>query len=180
MKFFKTTRIPKLSWIPEQEWQTVCTKRSIHIQQHPNEQLVGLAYNNQQQVVQVTRNIRVPLFSYYVTLLENRHTHKSVLSKRSHMTIQHLSTRQFGSNEFAEFSLLDIHVREEGLGERGLLLESLIHDIKHKYTHYLVSGDFTAISYGGRVSAECFTRYGFTIEQDRLILKNFHDRLFVS
>ncbi|ACB60827.1 hypothetical protein Exig_1355 [Exiguobacterium sibiricum 255-15] len=180
MKFFRTTRTPELSWIPEQEWQTVCAKRSIHIQQHPNEQLVGLAYNNQQQIVQVTRNIHVPLFSYYVTLLENRHTHKTVLSKRSHMTIQHLSSRLYGSSEFAEFSLLDIHVREEGLGERGLLLESLIHDIQHQYTHYRVSGDFTAISYDGRVSAECFTRYGFTIEQDRLILKNFHDRLFVS
>lgn len=180
MKFFRSPRTPELSWIPEPNWQTVCTERSIDIQQHPNEQIVGLAYNNQQQVVQVTRNIHAPLFSYYVTLLENRRTNKTVLSKRSHMTIQHLSTRLHGSSKFAEFSLLDIHVREEGLGERGLLLESLIHDIQHKYTHYRVSGDFIAISYGGRVSAECFTRYGFTIEQDRLILKNFHDRLFVS
>lgn len=180
MKFFKSPRVLELKWIPKQDWQTVCTKRMIDIPHHPNEQIVGLAYNNQQQVVQVTRNIQAPLFGYYVTLLENRQAKKTVLSKRSHMTIQHLSTRLFGSVELVEFSLLDIHVREEGLGERGLLLEALIQDIEQKYTHYRVSGDFTTISYGGRVSAECFTRYGFTIDQDRLILKNYHDRLFVS
>ncbi|AFS70403.1 hypothetical protein [Exiguobacterium antarcticum] len=180
MKLFKTPQTLELEWIPEQEWQKVCTQRMIDIPHHPNEQLVGLAYNNQQQVVQVTRNIQAALSGYYVTLLENRQTNKTILSKRSHMTIQHLSTRLFGSVELAEFSLLDIHVREEGLGERGLLLEALIHDIQNKYTHYLVSGDFTDISYGGRVAAECFTRYGFTIDQDRLILKNYQDRLFVS
>lgn len=180
MKFTRTPRIFDLKWIPASEWFEVCKRQQLIIQNHPLETLVGLAYNNQNQVVQVTRNVHMSHFIYYVTLLETHDTRQSLLSTRSHMTIQYMTTQLHGSIEVAEFSLLDIHVRTEGLGERGLLLEAFINDIQKVHSHYRVSGDVETITHQGRVSQACFTTYGFQFNQRALVLQNFSDPILVN
>ncbi|ASI35264.1 MULTISPECIES: hypothetical protein [unclassified Exiguobacterium] len=180
MKFIRTPRRPALKWIPENEWPDVCRSRSLTIQDHPQESLIGLAYNNENQVVQVTRNVHKLDFIYYVTLLENPQTTKSLISSRSHMTIEYTKTYHCNHKEVATFTLLDVHVRKEGLGERNLLLEALINDVQKRHLYYRISGDFEIVTHHGQVSTDCFTRYGFQLHQNALILQNFNAELFVT
>ncbi|WP_214851602.1 hypothetical protein [Exiguobacterium sp. s193] len=175
MKFTRTPRMFELKWIPESDWSEVCQRQQVTIQNHPLETLVGLAYNNQNQIVQVTRNVHMSHFIYYVTLLETHDARQSLLSTRSHMTIQYMATQLHGSIEVAAFSLVDIHVRTEGLGERGLLLEAFINDIQQVHPYYRVSGDVETITHQGQVSQACFTTYGFQLHQRALVLQNFND-----
>lgn len=172
MKFFKAlAKTEEAVWIPEAEWQTVCEQEGLTVPHHPQEQIVGLAYNNQRQVVEVTRNMRPPALSYYVTILEPPNS-RSLISKRSFLTVLHERTERTSLIEYGTFCLLEINVREEGLGERGLLLESLIHDIEKKYTHYAIRGDYATITLQGRVSDQCFTKYGFQLTDSYLTLSN--------
>ena len=169
VKFFKTlAKTEEAVWIPEAEWHTVCEQEGLTVPSHPQEQIVGLAYNNQRQVVEVTRNLRPPALSYYVTILEQPNN-RSLISRRSFLTVLHERTSTL---EFGTFSLLEINVREEGLGERGLMLEALIQDIEKKYTHYAIRGDYATITLQGRVSQSCFTKYGFQLKDSYLTLTN--------
>ncbi len=172
MKFFKAlAKTEEAVWIPEAEWQTVCEQEGLTMPSHPQEQIVGLAYNKQRQIVEVSRNLRPPALSYYVTILEPPNN-RSLISKRSFLTVLHERTERTSNIEFGTFRLLEINVREEGLGERGLLLESLIHDIEKKYTAYVIRGDYATITLQGRVSETCFTKYGFQLTDSYLILSN--------
>lgn len=180
MKFTRTPRTFELKWIPETDWRDVCTRRTLIIRNHPQESLIGLAYNNENQVVQVTRNSHKSHALYYVTLLENQQANRSLLSTRSHMTVEYVNTRLYEQIEVAEYNLLDVHVRQEGLGERGLLLEAFIQDVQNKHRHYRVSGNFEIVTHHGLVSKDCFTRYGFKLHQHALVLQNFDSPLLVT
>ncbi len=138
---------------------------------HPQEQIVGLAYNNRRQIVEITRNLRLPSLSYYVTILEPPNS-RSLVSKRSYLTVLYEGTNQARNTEYGKFSLIEINVREEGLGERGLLLEALIQDIEKKFKSYVILGDYATITLQGRVSDQCFTKYGFQLTDSYLTLSN--------
>lgn len=172
MKFFKAlAKTEEAVWIPEAEWQTVCKQEGLTVPNHPQEQIVGLAYNNQHQIVEVTRNLRLPSLSYYVTILEPPNS-RSLVSKRSYLTVLYEGTKQTENTEYGTFSLIEINVREEGLGERGLLLEALIQDIVKKFKSFVIRGDYATITLQGRVSEKCFTKYGFQLKDSYLTLSS--------
>jgi len=88
------------------------------------------------------------------------------------LTVLYEGTKQTENTEYGTFSLIEINVREEGLGERGLLLEALIQDIVKKFKSFVIRGDYATITLQGRVSEMCFTKYGFQLKDSYLTLSS--------
>lgn len=167
--FLKKRVISERFWVPQPDWQQTCTKRNVQIIVRPYETLIGLAYNKGNQLVQITKNSLSTAFIFYVTLLEQDSFSSIILNKQSSMSIKHIRTEIKDTHSSSEFELLDLYVRKEGIGERGMLLEALIYDLRNQYDNFNVHGNFEHISYSGKISLECFTQYGFKLINDQLI-----------
>lgn len=170
MKIFsKKSSISNIFWIPQSDWEQICSRLNVKIKASPHEIFIGLAYNKEKQLVQVTKNALSSSLIFYVTLLEEQSLPSIILNEQSSMSVKQVRKRIKDSSNSAEFELLDLHVRKEGIGERGLLLESLIYDLQNRYEDFVIRGSFNHISHSGKISLECFTRYGFTLNGDQLI-----------
>jgi len=157
------------SWIPQSEWQQTCDSRRVKLNCLPHETLIGLAFNKEKQLVQITKNSLYTASIFYITLLEGPLEPSFILNTQSCMSVQLISTGIENSSTSSEFELLDLHVRKEGIGERGLLLEALICDFKNRYDKFSIHGNFNHISDSGKISIECFTRFGFKLNNNELI-----------
>lgn len=170
--FLKKHVVSERSWIPQSDWQRTCARRNVKMQIHPYETFVGLAYNKEGQLVQITKNSLASASIFYVTLLEEQTKHSSILNQQSSLSFQHVSLKSKKDASVSEFELLDLYVRKEGIGERGLLLEALINDLQIHYDDFSIKGSYNHISHSGSISLECFSRYGFKLENGQLIYEN--------
>jgi len=169
--FLKKRVVSERSWIPRSDWQRTCSRRNVKMQIRPYETFIGLAYNKEGQLVQITKNSLASAFIFYVTLLEEQNIHSNILNQQSSLSVQQVFLETKNDAIVSEFELLELHVREEGIGERGLLLEALIDDLQIHYNDFSISGSYDHISYSGLISLECFSRYGFKLENGQLIYK---------
>ncbi len=167
--FLKKRAISERYWIPQSEWQRTCARRNVKMQTRPYETFVGLAYNKEEQLVQITKNTLASASIFYVTLLEEQSIHPNILNQQSSLSVQQVHPESKHIDSVSEFKLLDLYVRKEGVGERGLLLEALIDDLQCQYNKFSIHGSYNHISHSGLISLECFSRYGFKLENGQLI-----------
>lgn len=169
--FLKKRVVSEHSWIPRSDWQRTCSRRNVKMHIRPYETFIGLAYNKEGQLVQITKNSLASASIFYVMLLEEKTIHSNILNQQSSLSVKQVPLESKNVASVSEFELLELHVRKEGIGERGLLLEALIDDLQRHYDDFSIRGSYDHISHSGLISLECFSRYGFKLENGQLIYK---------